>query len=223
MLYPNLSIDNFFTHPEKIIEFANNCKFNANDDGRWPGYRTDQLHEIDVDFFNFITQQIVTCLYPVDFKKMAWKASSTFQKIPGHIYKNVGWIHNDSPSEFTSIIYLSHHKKCGTSLYMHKSFDRLSRNEDSKREGYLKQDPVLINKKKPVKENNANYEKTFSFQSRFNRMILFDANHPHGADKFYEEDCQEDRLTLITFFHSLFNRSGEPMKYPSVELKRNEL
>ena len=54
-------------------------------------------------------------------------------------------------------------------------------------------------------------------------MILFDASHPHGADKFYEEDCQEDRLTLITFFQSLFNRSGEPMKYPSVELKRNEL
>ena len=141
-----------------------------------------------MDFFNFITQQIVTCLYPVDFKKMVFgKLLQHFKKYQDIFTKNVGWIHNDSPSEFTSIIYLSHHKKCGTSLYLHKSFDRLSRNEDSKREGYLKQDPVLINKKKPVKENNANYEKTFSFQSRFNRMILFDASHPMEQTNFMKK------------------------------------
>lgn len=223
MIYPNLMVDNFFTNPEKILEFSKNCTFHPNDDGRWPGYRTDQLHEIDMDFFNFVTKKIIISLYPKQHESLRWIASSTFQKIPGDIYKNIGWVHSDKPSEFTSIIYLSHHKKCGTSLYLHKGFDRAAVHEDKKRKGYLNQDPKLINQKKHVKENNDKYEKIFSFQSRFNRMILFDANHPHGADQFYEEDCNEDRLTLITFFESVWAQSGESVKNVIPELRRHEL
>ena len=122
MIWPTIIVDNFFDEPEKIIEYSKKLNFNKDKEGKWPGLRTDQMANIDDKFFNWINYKIVRLIYPMNHSRMRWVCKQYFQKIDGNIYKNEGWIHADTPAEFTVIIYLSKHKNCGTSLYSKKLY-----------------------------------------------------------------------------------------------------
>ena len=75
----------------------------------------------------------------------------------------------------------------------------------------------LKNEKKLLKENNDSFEETISFNSKFNRVIMFDSSLHHAAQKFVEENIEEDRLTLIGFFNNI---NANNIKYPVVENNR---
>jgi len=51
MIWPTLSLDNFFENPDKILKFANSFEFKPDPNGKWPGKRTDLLHVLDPVFF----------------------------------------------------------------------------------------------------------------------------------------------------------------------------
>jgi hypothetical protein len=70
---------------------------------------------------------------------------------------------------------------------------------------------------KALKENNSNFTKTVEFNSIYNSCIIFDGHNYHSADHYYDKNCEEDRLTLITFFKKL---SGDGLKYSGSELNR---
>jgi len=216
MLWPTICVDNFFEEPEKVKQFSDTLKFNKDPLGKWPGERTMLLHEINKEFFEFVTKKIISILFPINYRDMRWQASQMFQKINGNIYKNNGWVHSDSPNELTAIVYLSSHLKCGTSLFKPKKFFNNTINNNSKEEFY-KEENKTTEENKYLNENNERFEKIHTMDSRFNRIIIFDANHFHAAEKFFEENINEDRLTLITFFTNI---SGNYNKYPLTEMKR---
>jgi len=217
MIWPSIIVDNFFDDPNKIIEVSKKLTFVKDDEGGWPGERTNCLSTIDKDFYNWINYKIVRLLYPMNHVEMNWLCTQFFQKINGKIYKNEGWIHSDSPVEFTAIIYLSKHKNCGTSLFKKKKFFNSAKHTDKKREMYKNKD--LKNELKYLKENNDLFEKNLAVDSKFNRLFLFDANQYHAANNFNDQDYEnEDRLTLITFFYSL---TANNIKYPIPEMKRD--
>jgi hypothetical protein len=216
MLWPTICVDNFFEEPEEIKKFSNTLKFNEDPFGKWPGERTNLLHEINKDFVDFTTKKIISVLYPINYHDMRWEAQQTFQKINGNIYKNKGWVHKDVPRELTAIIYLSNHLKCGTSLFKPKDFFNKCINTDFKQKFYKEKSKITI-ENKYLNENNDQFEKILTIDSRFNRLIVFDSNHFHAAEKFNEENINEDRLTLITFFTNI---SGNYNKYPITEMKR---
>ena len=64
-----------------------------------------------------------------------------------------------------------------------------------------------------------NFTKTCSFNSIYNRMILFDSNQSHGVDSFDNND-NEERLTLISFFYDLSKTDGSLLKTHGTEHKR---
>ena len=45
------SVDNFFDDPDKIREWGLGLSKQKDTEGKWPGKRSDQLHEVD-DAFN---------------------------------------------------------------------------------------------------------------------------------------------------------------------------
>ena len=49
--YPLTCIDNFFENPSSIVNYANTLSYEADEEGRWPGYRSQPLHIINPDFF----------------------------------------------------------------------------------------------------------------------------------------------------------------------------
>ena len=69
--------------------------------------------------------------------------------------------------------------------------------------------------------NNNQFEKTITFNSKFNRLILFDASQFHAAEKFNEVDVNEDRLTLILFFHNIFSQTTRQIKFHLSEMNRH--
>jgi hypothetical protein len=222
MIWPTLCVDNFFHNPEEIRKYALSLNYSSSEDGKWPGKRTEMLQEINFNLHLSVTSKILKLLYPMNVDDLYWAADGYFQKIDGNIYSQSGWVHQDK-NEFTSLIYLSHHKNCGTSIFHPKNINSSITNEQTKKEIYIK--AALENKNigedsKELIACNSQFEKTITFNSKFNRLILFDALQYHAAEKFNEVDVNEDRLTLILFFQSIFTKNGKQLKFPIPEMNR---
>lgn len=219
MLYPTIQVQNFFKNPDEIVEYSKQLKFDYDSEGRWPGKRSDYLHKLNNPFFGYLTRKIVSLIYPMTYHDISWTADSTFQSIPANENTGEGWIHQDIYAEFTAIIYLSKHNRCGTSIY--KKNNEYIFNDDGaidiKKYYYLNKKPFDEAYYKALKENNSNFTKISEFNSCYNSCIIFDGHNYHGADQYYDDNCKEERLTLITFFKEL---SGKNLKYSGGELNR---
>ena len=204
MIWPTLIVDNFLNEPLQMKEFANKQTFTPSPEGKWPGTRSDYLHNLSPQLFNQVTKKILTLLYPYEVFEgnMDWSASVCFQKIAPQV-SNEGWIHTDE-EEFTAMIYLSSHTECGTSLHDLNPFTtkKFVSHFDKKHKMILKQDKHM---KKFQEETNNQFKETVKIKSKFNRLILFDSACWHKADQYKEDHIKEDRLTLICFFKNIKN------------------
>lgn len=211
MLWPTICVDNFFHNPNAVIDFTKTLKFKKSETGRWPGKRTDPLHIVNNDFFQETTIKIIASLYPNELEKgnLRWKAFQYFQKIKSNEYLEPGYIHQDTSTEFTSIVYLSDEEEAGTAIFK-KIKDPVPNHKNIKEKSYLNNER---SKEffKSIKENRECFQQTFEFTSLKNRMVLFDAFHFHAVNNFGKK--QKERLTLITFFESIYRLDGDPLKF----------
>lgn len=201
MIYPTICLDNFFNDPLKVVEFSKTIEFFKDKEGEWPGERTRPLHEIDINFFNFVSCKILSILYP-NISSFKFNCGLFFQKIQNN-FSNSGWIHSDiNVSDFTCIIYLSSHKNCGTSIYDQKKLGCYPLNNENKKEVYTKN--LFLEENKYLEENNNQFEESINIKSKFNRLIMFDSAQFHSAQRFTEKNVLEERLTLIGFFSNIY-------------------
>jgi len=212
MLFPSVCWDNFFSSPREVVKFANSLSYTPSDIGRWPGTRTNRLHEIDRQFFEYVGDRFLSVVYPNTYPKVEYEhCSMFFQKISNE-YVDPGWIHQDSPPfDLTLIVYLSDHKNCGTSIFDFKGHRPVNLNIEEKFTAYK-------NKKrntKAVLEHNEPFEESIRFHSKFNRAVVFDGGAFHGVLNHVDKNLKEDRLTLICFYRGFRNT-----KYPLVESSR---
>ena len=221
MFFGTTVLDNFYTDPYKIIKRSKDFEFSYSKDGTWPGQRTEEVHKIDYNLFYHTCLKILSVLYPTDYLNLKFSATQYFQKINLKDYDN-GWIHNDGYNNnlFTAIVYLSSHEDCGTSLFHLKknNFEGLWIDKISPVDYYLNlKDKQNREKDKELcKKNNNQYEETIKINSRLNRLVCFDANHPHASHHFKNSKLKkEPRLTLITFFKDLTRRDGRRIYFPS--------
>tara|TARA_R100001591_G_scaffold104837_1_gene112638 strand:+ start:901 stop:1554 length:654 start_codon:yes stop_codon:yes gene_type:complete len=212
-MIPTIIVDNFFTNPNKVLEIYKNCQFGTAGDGSWPGERSKPLHETHFEFFQFLHKKIFTIIYPGDHEFFDYNATTHFQRVNGDKYFNEGWVHND-PNEITAIVYLSEHENCGTSFWERKEYQELI-HIDKKEQVYLNK-LSFDEEKKFLEENNNQFKKNLDVNSKFNRLILFDAKKFHSANSFYDEKIKGPRLTLITFIDTL-NIRGKTLKSPILE------
>ena len=219
MLYPSIVVDNFFSQPELIVDFASKLKFYQNKDGRWPGKRTEVLHSNNFSFFDYVNQKILSVIYPNN-KDLYYSAETYFQKISGKRYPNCGWVHKDD-SELTAIIYLSKHKFCGTSLCKRITFDSKESSKDlvERKKKFYSQNYYDEKEAGYLKLNNQNYRRTLTVDSEYNRLFLFESANYHMAESFTDKNLNEDRLTLITFINNLGKVNGN-LKFGLSESRR---
>ena len=52
------------------------------------------------------------------------------------------------------------------------------------------------------------FEKILTVDSFFNRLMLFDSNHFHSANNFFDENISNDRLTLISFISNIHKKDS---------------
>ena len=218
MLYPITVADDFFAKPYSVKELSNKFNFTPCGSGYFPGVRSEQLGSLkeSYSFFNYTCQKILSIIYPESVNDIQYSAELYFQKISNE-FKNPGFIHTDSIKELTSIIYLSPHDSCGTNFYDPIGEHPIDNPElrDSKFDIYKNKN--FTNEAEIVNKLNRNFKKTLTVPSKFNRMVLFDGSYLHGVENFIDEKVNEDRLTLIAFFHHI-TKNG--IRYPMVENKR---
>jgi hypothetical protein len=220
MIWPNLCVDNFFQEPDKVVEFANSLEFTKPKVTNYPGKRSELLYLINNEFFEFSTLKILSLLYPTECENLSWNALQYFQKVPANL-KYDGWIHTDKQHEFTCIVYLSKFLNCGTSIYHPKNSYGYIKNVKEKDEYFKNNDSKIYSKiEKAKKENNDSFEETIRFNSKYNRLILFDGANYHSSNVFNHENNDEERLTLITFFKKVSYVNGENLKKPITEMRR---
>ena len=217
MMWPTLIVDNFFDDPQKIINFSKQFKYERDLENQWPGTRTLPMNELNKDFFTWSTRKIMNLFFPMNLEQIKWRANQQFHKIPYKTYGKKGWIHRDEDSEFTAIIYLSHHTDSGTALYKPKLVVPKDFYNDKKMKFY-KDLQDYSDSEKWRKKLNAHFEKVVDLHSSFNRLVLFDGHQWHGAENFGTE--KEDRLTLITFFTGIMGKEGFSLRYPIPMMRR---
>jgi|LakMenE01Jun11ns_1017448.scaffolds.fasta_scaffold9689490_2 hypothetical protein len=202
---PTTVIDDFFDKPDQILDYGLNLEFKKDPEGRWPGTRTQPLHEINPPLFKFICNKIISIYFDLDgSSEINWVANCTFQKV--NKYYKSGWIHTDEPMVFTNIIYLNKNPNInsGTSIYKLKNNIIIPNSEftEHKIKAYKDLVPIETIEEKR-KESNDQYVEVVRVHNEYNRILSFDSNLPHAAHNFFGEDDEEPRLTLNVFFSEL--------------------
>lgn len=160
-MYPTVIIDNFFDDPKSIVSFSKKLTwYKPNEQDNWPGLRTDFLHKLNYNLFDYIVKKILSVYYNFDLQQISWEdVRIQFHKIKSSHLKNFKkihtQIHKDDGVEIAGVIYLDKDLTCeetGTSIY----------NEDLNR---------------TVKVSNS-----------FNTLLLYDAKKFHGVTNFSEKE-----------------------------------
>ena len=219
-------IDNFFSDPDAIRDFALSLNRTSDVAGNWPGERTDPLHIIDREFFNAIILKALSAYFDLKHTNLSWDDSDiTFQLIPPNSDKrndpvNVGWIHKDLGNNLAGLIYLTPDADpdSGTSLFNIKpEFENIYLDHGRQPEKHIWELGDQITNEEYIealeKHNNMFYEKT-RFQNIYNRLIMYDANEFHRANNFVTGT--KDRLTCVFFISGVkagFD-ANKPSRYP---------
>ena len=206
-MIPITIVDDFLDEPHQLIELSKNLEFKTDKDGRWPGSRTEEIHTIDELLYNNITTKIMALFHPMrDAKETDLDCSMSFQKVPAKM--NHGWVHNDNCFA-TGILYLNENPlvNSGTSCYTSKegTLIDMSTTETKRKcnkKGFMDESDLQIQEK-----YNSVFQKDVDIRGKFNRLTLMHGNVHHSANSFAVDD-DEDRLTLVMFFHRI---AGQPM------------
>ena len=209
--HPYTIVDNFFSNPDSIRNFALNLEYKEHPEGRWPGKRSNYLHEIDYRFYVQLMEK-VSMLFadrmPREF--LDYNCHVNFQKVSADY--DQGWVHADDPTYMTCIVYLtpSGNINTGTSFFKLKSGVLPDwRGEEIKRKGTL--DPEYRKSKEysdALNYNNNQFEETVRVGGFYNRFIAFDSPEYHAANEF---NTREERLTMIMFFNKLNYLNNPPV------------
>lgn len=221
--YQTVIRDNFFSNPKGVVEFANTLEYfdskNDTPQGKWPGKRTKELSNINFNFKNKVSQDILKNYYslPID----GYDMSLYFQKItPYHEKKyhpyNCGWIHADQ-GLFGGVIYLNEYPEddTGTLLYDLDNFfyDHPFVCDDTKKRHHLGDDTLDEEEYINVHSRyNSQFSKTVVVENKFNRLLTF------AGDQFHSMHTigTEERLTLVFFCNHL--RINRDEMYQTVRL-----
>jgi hypothetical protein len=207
MYFPTICVDNFYTNPNKIREFALSQEFSATTQIPWPGKRTRSLDMLDSFIFKNFCDKLFSLTF--DFKKtnnLKYSVETYFQIMEPAQYADIneGWVHLDYKT-YAGVIYLTPDMglDCGTSIYRSKNCLSGPINMNEKQDMYLNFDTSKSKfYQQKIKENNELFEETISFKNIYNRLVAYDGFQYHGVPKFLGSD-QKPRLTQVFFVHEI--------------------
>lgn len=223
MYFPISCVDNFYSNPDEIREFALSQTF-GEQTGNFPGERTTELHLINENFFASFCTRLFSLFYQFQTEEIKWVVESYFQKIypydkDKNSLMNEGWIHLDSNDSIAAgVIYLNPNSNpnAGTSFFHDINSDYecdwnlrndLYRGEQVDREHYLEE-----------KQKNTNaYKKTLEIKNIYNRLSFYGTQYPHRETNFCASDT-EPRLTQIFFVKELYSLSTPIERKNSYEI-----
>ncbi len=192
MRFNSLTIDDFYSNPMEVREFALKQDFAVR--GNYPGMRTKS-------FLNdSIKKRMRDILYPFAGEITWWGGDYTgsFQYTTA---SDRSWIHADSTTDWAAVCYLTpdapvsagtgifRHKKTG---WMHYDYKEAEKNPE-------------YNKNAPSGDDMQDYTK-WEMVDRvgniFNRLIMYRADNYHVSLDYFGKDMYDGRLFQVFFFNT---------------------
>jgi len=224
MYFPTTIIDNFYDNFEEIknhsekLDYFDRSYFNKRP--TMPGKITNELHEINKDFFIKCSKKVMSIFYNRnDINFLQYECKTRFEKIiPYNLnYIKKGFIHSDDNNMLTGLLYIQGDKDEGTSLFKIKNINKENiTNFKIKEDVYsgIKIDPSIYNDS--LNRHNENYEEILNVPLIPNRLTLFDSSLYHASNGYGSLD--KPRIMQTFFFTNI--RSNY---YPIPELRRNHI
>lgn len=219
-LFPTICVDNFLDNVEEVLELANSLDYHPSTLGKWPGKRTESINLYSEKLFNYILSDVFRSFYNYDFEELKWNAEMYFQKTKPYDIdiSNRGWIHNDIPSLFSGVIYLTkdNDPNSGTSIFScldESKYFNCNFEMDLKKKLYTNSEVDIDQYQRVKQDYEKNFIETIRYDNIFNRLVAYDASQFHCANSFNGSKNNE-RLTLVFFVNEL--------KCQTVPLKRNK-
>lgn len=202
---PAICVDDFYSDPDKIREFALSQTYYPSDIGKFPGSRTAGLQTLDEKFYNSFCQKLFSLFFNLEQTEVRYQVSTAFQLIqpmdldPNSL-KNLGWVHVDDDVIFAGVIFLTPDidLNCGTSIFKLVDESKLD-NSDAKHSFY--KDRTDLNYEERLQMHRSAYVETIRFNNIYNRLICFDAESAHGVNNYYSST--EPRLTQVFFVEKI--------------------
>ena len=190
MRFNSLTIDNFYSNPMDVREFALRQEFKVR--GNYPGQRTES-------FLSDTTKKTLRdILHPFAGEITNWGGEYTgsFQYTTA---SDRSWIHADSTTDWAAVCYLTPDAPltAGTGIFRHKetgwsNFDY--RNNDPE---YLRQAPPGHDSQDYTK-----WEMVDRIGNVFNRLIMYRADNYHVSLDYFGKDMYDGRLFQVFFFNT---------------------
>lgn len=208
MFFPVTCVDNFFDDPKAVRELAYSLDRVPAEDGAWPGSRTEALHIVAPEYYNFFATKLFSLFYDFKCQKANWEIGTYFQFIDPYSENedvNRGWVHKDNGIMLAGVIYLNQNANldAGTSIFMPKNVGAIPINKVEKHSFFKDSTSISeVEYVKKLEENNNLFVETATIGNVYNRMICYDGANFHRANGF-NSGTDEPRLTQVFFVNKV--------------------
>ena len=190
MRFNSLTIDNFYSNPMDVREFALRQEFKVR--GNYPGQRTES-------FLSDATKKTLRdILYPFAGEITNWGGEYTgsFQYTTA---SDRSWIHADSTTDWAAVCYLTPDAPltAGTGIFRHKETGWSNFNYRNNDPEYLRQSPPGHDSQDYTK-----WEMVDRIGNVFNRLIMYRADNYHVSLDYFGKDMYDGRLFQVFFFNT---------------------
>lgn len=206
-MFSPISVDNFFEHPDQVVEFSKTVDF-SNSDGSYPGQRSQDFGTIAPKIKDYIVLKVLSQYMPIS-EINAYQATACFQKVSSNYGE--GWIHSDE-SMLSVIIYLNKENNLGrgTSIFRPSKMNPFY-NSNKEKFKFYEQHVVSDDYENQRLSNNEFFQETIRYENVYNRAVAFEGIEYHRANNFIPQTNQEDRLTIVCF---IFDIIGSRDSFP---------
>lgn len=218
--FPLTVVDDFYKNPNEIVKLANTFEYSNKSGGAWPGVRTEPLHELDINFFQYCSHKFLSSFFDLSLLEVQFEIVTQFQKVKdfGKDYLNQGWIHKDTGVLCAGVLYLDEiaDANAGTSIYdpIDNEIDLEASEEKFKLYG---QGIEVDTYKERLDKHNGQFTESIRVQNKFNRLIAYDSEYPHCATSHGTQ--HSERLTQTFFVKELGTSRGSwpQQRFESIE------
>jgi len=217
-LFPISCVDNFYSNPDKIRDFALSLDYSKEESENYPGERSKPVHLVSPNLFDVLCNKVFSLFFDFNSNYLDWKVESYFQKIYPFESSlevqqevNSGWTHVDDNTIFAGVIYLNQNPNLdsGTSIYEKndetvENIDWSVRNNFYNKKGLPPKEYAKLKK-----QHNSKFHKTVEFKNVYNRMIMYSGSYWHKHSSFLM-DHEEFRLTQVFFVTHLKSNFPPP-------------
>jgi|TARA_B100000900_G_scaffold299374_1_gene257967 hypothetical protein len=200
---PTMVVDNFYEEPDQVREYALSLEYFKGDRGSWPGVRTKLFHEFDQKSLDFFSKKLL--VYLKDYGYTGFDEIQTaFHSTPESYTR--GWVHDDDPKlNVAGVVYLNKEAPQGTGTVIYEDMDF----DGGKYAEVFMQDVLDVPAKEKEEFNQireaqvAEFKKTVTMESVYNRAIIFDTRLWHSPEHFYGNTIKDSRLTQVFFARAI--------------------